>query len=460
MAFALKTNNVLATPSLVSPSGQLASAANFIDPYTYAQQYAPDLLGELHLQKGRGKIIKFAALTGSERPYAADQVIHSELGDLHEAATGVSVAGDVFTCASAHNLRINDKVMISDGVIEKQAIVSSVTNATVFVGANVDAGAFGFANAGVGPVTVSLFSNAWNKGEDNFTQGREDTPDMITNYTHIIKDFYSINESDMVHNTWVKAPMYAGGEGWYNVELGRTMDKYDNLIELTHCFNRRAAVGSAAAVAGKAQGMKGIIQQVEERGNIGNEYITIIDHLSAIAFRIKQQGGARAYTVWCDHQQMADFRVMLAGVNGHFLNGTNYGVFSNSKEMALALDFQSVTIDGVTFHFTPWTVLDDPQLLGSALFSATAPAAIFIPAGETSTLENGDAYMSPYLVIRYRQRAGLNRYKKIDFFGGSIGTPHKKDTMEMHIKTEQTNQVIGANQWFVIRRGTGIYTGA
>lgn len=460
MAFVLKNNNTLGTPSLVSPSGQLATAATFIDPYTYAQQYAPDLLGELHLQKGRGKIIKFAALTGSERPYAADQVIHSELGALHQVSTGVTVAGDVFTCASAHNLRVNDKVMISDGVIEKQAIVSTVTSSTVFVGENVDAGAFGFANAGAGPVTVSLFSNSWNKGETNFTQGREDTPDIITNYTHITKEFYEINESDMAHNTWIKAPQYPGGEGWYNTELGRTMDKYDNLIELTHVFNRRAVAGSAADVAGKAKGMKGIIQQVEERGNIGNEYITGIESLSTIAYRIKQQGGARAYTVWCDHTQMADFRKMLAAVNGHFLNGTNYGIFNNSKDMALSLDFQSVTIDGVTFHFTPWTVLDDPQLLGSALFTTTAPAAIFIPAGETSVLENGDTYMAPYLTIRYRKKEGINRYKKIDFFGGSIGTPHKKDTMEMHIKTEQTNQVIGANEWFVIRRGTGIYTGA
>jgi len=32
--------------------------------------------------------------------------------------------------------------------------------------------------------------------------------------------------------------------------------------------------------------------------------------------------------------------------------------------------------------------------------------------------------------------------------------------MEAHYETEQTNQVIGANQYFVIRRGAGIYTGS
>jgi len=455
MAFALKTNTILGDNSLVSPSGQLATAATFIDPYTYALQYAPELLPEIHLQKGKGLITKFCALTGSEKTYAADQVIHTELGDLHEATINVAVAGDVFTSPTVHNLREQDVIIISDGTIEKQAVVSNITSSLIFVAENTESGGFGFG----GNVTVSLFSNTWNKGEGNFTQGREDQAEYITNYTHIIKDFYEINESDMVHTTWVKAPMYPGGEGWYNLELQRSLDKYTNLIELTHCFNRRAVSGSAAQVAGYNQGMKGVIQQIEERGNIANEYITDVEELSTIAFRIKQQGGARAYTVWCDHQQMAYIRIALASTNSYWDGGTNYGVFNNSKAMALNLDFQSVTIDGVTFHFTEWTLLDDPQLLGSAEFDITAPACIFVPAGETSVMEAGNSYSSPYLCLRYRSRPGLNRYMETDFFGGQMGTPHKFDTMEMHCKTEQTNQVVGGNQYFIVRRGTGIYTG-
>jgi hypothetical protein len=419
-------------------------------------QWAPELLPEIHLQKGKGLITKFCALTGSEKDYAADQVIHTELGDLHEVSTNVAVAGDVFTSPTVHNLREQDVIMISDGTIEKQAVVSSITSTTIFVAENTDSGAFGFG----GNVTVSLFSNTWNKGEGNFTQGREDNAQYIQNYTHIIKDFYEVNESDMAHNVWVKAPQFPGGEGWYNLELGRSMDKYSNLIELTHCFNRRAVTGSAAQVAGYNQGMKGMIQQIEERGNIANEYITDIEELSTIAFRIKQQGGARAYTVWCDHAQMAYFRQAMAATNGFYSGGTNYGVFNNSKDMALNLDFMSVTIDGVTFHFTEWTLLDDPQLLGSANFAATAPAAIFVPAGSKSVMEDGNTYNSPYFCIRYRRKNGLNRYMDTDFFGGQIGTPHKKDTMEMHCKTEQTNQVVGGNQYFIVRRGTGIYTGS
>jgi len=460
MALDLKVNNNLGVDSLYSPTGQLATAANFIDPYSYAIQYQPELVPELHLKYGKGKITKFCALTGSEASYASDQVKHSEMGRLHTVSEGVSVAGDVFTSATPHNLRVNDVVMISDGVVERQAIVSEVTSTTVFVGENMAAGAFGFSNVGVGPVTVSAFSNSWGKGAENFTKGMTYSPEIITNYSHIIKEFYDTNESDMAHLTWIKAPMYPGGEGWYNLEMQRTIDLYDNKIELTHMFNRRSAAGSAAALAGFPLGMKGVIQQIEERGNIGNQYITTIAELSDIAFRIKQQGGARAYTVWCDHKQMAYNRVMLATLNGSYAAGTNYGVFQNSKDMALSLDFSSVSVDGITFHFTSWDILDNKQLLGAANFVDTSIAALFVPGGSTTVMEEGDSVSKPYLGIKYRRKDGLDRYKKTKIFGGNIGTPHKVDTMEVHHETEQTNQLVGAEKFFIIRKGTGIYTGS
>lgn len=169
MAFTLKNNTTTGDPSIVSPSGQLATPANFIDPYSYAMQYTPELVPELHLQRGKGKITKFSQIIGNESSYAADEVKHSEMGDLHNVSTNVEVVGDVFTCPEAHQLRVNDEVMISDGTIEKYAVVSEVTSATVFVGENVEAGAFGFS----GNVTVSAYSNTWGKGEGNFTKGHK-----------------------------------------------------------------------------------------------------------------------------------------------------------------------------------------------------------------------------------------------------------------------------------------------
>lgn len=457
MAFSLKTDN-LTGPSLVSPSGQLATAANYIDPYTYAMQYQPDLLGKIHLQKGKGKLLPFCALTGSLVPFASDEVRHAELGELHETHTGVTKAGDNFTTTSKHNLRVGEKVILSNGTIENQAVVSEITSDTVFVGLSTDDAGFTIADAAI--ISVTKFSNIFGKGEGNFTQGREDNPEYKTNYPHILKDFYSENESDMAHHVWVEAPQYPGGEGWYNTELARTEDAYDNFIELTHLLNERAGSASPAVAAGFQRGMKGIVPQIEQGGNIGTELLEDIEELSDVAFRIKQQGGATSYNWWKDHAQCAGFRRMLSGVNAHYANGANYGTFKNSKDMALMLGFKSVYIDGITFHGSELQTLDEPELLGSVQLKNTSIQSIMVPNGEMNVLEEGNQYSRPYLTIRYRQMGGINRYKKTKFFGGLYGTPHKVDTMEMHIETEMTNQVIGANQFFVFRRGTGIYTGS
>lgn len=460
MAFDLKQNNVLGTGSLTSPSGQLATQANFIDPYTYGMVYRPDQRKQIHLQRGKGKLLPFCMITGSIESFASDQVQHAELGDLHQANRGVALdpATGTFTCPTAHNLRKGEVVIISDGTIERQAVVDSITSPTVFVGKNKKTGAWGL----TGNVTVTKLSNIWGKGEGNFDVGRKDNPEFIYNYPHIIKDFYSTNESDMAHHVWVETPGYNGGEGWFNTELQRTIDSYDNLIELTHLLHERSDSGSDATLAGYERGMKGIVQQVEERGNIGNELVTDIEELSDIAYRIKQQGGTTSYTWWKDHKQSAAFRKMLSGVNAHYANGSNYGIFDNNKETALELGFKSVYIDGITFHGSELTTLDEPELLGTEKFKNTSVQSLMIPAGEVSVLESkdGNTTTKAHLTIRYRQKNGINRYRKTKFFGGAYGTPHKKDTMEMHIETEMTNQVIGANQFFVFRRGTGIYTGS
>jgi len=456
----LKTNNVLGTPSLVSPAGQLATEKNFIDPYTYAMQYQPELIKQLHLQKGKGKLTKFSQIVGNESSYAADKITHAEMGDLHTVSEGVAVSGNDFTTTNNHGLRVNDEIMISDGTIEKFAVVSAITSSTEFTALNAESGDFGFANVGVGPVTVSCYSNTWNKGDTNFTEGHEWNLQYFSNYSQIIKSFSDINESDMASMSWLEAPQFPGGEAWYSVDFARTLDKYDNTLEMTHCFHKRLASDSAAAIAGKARGMKGIVPQVEERGNIGNEYITTLAHLSEIAKRIKQQGGSTSYTVWHDHTQGAYFRTMLSGLNAHYSTGANFGTFQNDKDMALKLDFKSVYIDGITFHFTPWDILDDTSLLGAANFVDTSIAALFVPSGDMSVLVDGNTYSKPYLSIRYRRKGGIDRYKKLELYGGPIGTNHKKDTMEAHYKTEQLNELVGANQWFVIRKGTGIYTGS
>lgn len=446
MAFELLDNNLLGPAVIDRPANTLAGAATFIDPYDYAMQYQPELVPKLHMRYGKGSILGFCRITGSVDTYASDQIKHGEQNKLHTISKNVGVSGNVFTCPNGqpHNLRINDVITISDGVIQDQAIVTAVGSTLQFTALSDTSTSFTFA----GNVTLFSSSNRFNKKEDDFTQGFTWSPEIITNYTHIIKEFYDVSDSDRAHDTWLMTP---DGPMWFNYELAQTGRRYDNLCELTNVFHRRAIDGSSSELAGKAQGCKGVIQQVEERGNIANEYITSLDDLNDIAYRIKQQAGASVYTIWADHQQMYYFNQMLGGVNASLVNGANYGIFQNKPDMALHLDFTTVTMLGITFHITPWKVLDDPQFFGAEHFRATAPAYVMIPAGEKSVTDEGNTVSKPYLSLRYRRSSQTNRLKQVKLFGPGF-TEHKKDSMEAHYTGEMTNQLVGANEWFVGRR--------
>jgi len=452
MAFDLRTNNLSGIAIIDQPGGVAATQENFISTYDYATQYQPELVPQLHYANGLGRITEFLKFASKEDSYASDQVEHMELRRLHNILKNVAVVGATFTSPTAHNLRAGDVIKISDGVIEAQAEVASITSATVFVVTNdLGAGAFGFA----GNVDVMAdFSSRFQKGSDPFATGKNWNPTPKYNYTHIIKETYDISESNMAHKNWVMTPF---GPRWFNAEMERTGTLFDNKAELTTILHNRVAAGSASAVAGKALGMKGVVQQIEEDGNVINDYITTVDNLSAIAFRAKQQGNCREFTVWADHKQMAYFRVLCAGVNASFVNGAHYGIFSNSKDMALKLDFSSILVDGVTFHFTPWRLLDDPTMLGSTKFLLTAPAFIILPTGMTDVYENGNAASKPYLSLRYRRDGNVDRKRQVKIFGLG-GTPQKADKMTANFLSEMTNQLIGANCYFVGRRGAAYYT--
>ena len=446
MAFELTDNNLLGPALITAPANTLATSANFIDPYDYAMQYKPELISKFHMRFGKGSILGFVRMTGSESSYAADSIQHGEQNRLHTISKNVAVSGTTFTSPTDHQLRVNDVIRISDGTNEDQAIVTAVSTSKIFTALSDTAASFAFA----GTVTLFSSSNRFAKGTENFTQGYRWQPTFYKNYTHIIKGFYDINNSDRAQDMWLDTP---DGPMWFNYEMANNSRYFDNLAELTHVFHNRASDTAASTVAGKVRGMKGVIQQTEERGNVGNEYIETIDDLADIAYRIKQQGGCTAYTIYADHQQMYYFNKMLAGVNAGFVNGSNYGIFNNSKEMSLALDFQSVSILGITFFITAWRVLDDPQFMGSVHFKATAPACVMVPAGFKSVVEEGEQKDKPYLSIRYRKSQFVNRKKQVELFGPGPGfTAHKKDTMEAHITQEQTNQLVGANEYFIVRR--------
>lgn len=449
MAFDLKDQNLKGVSVITQPGGTTRTKENFITVYDYLTQYQPHLIPELHYANGKGSITGMLALISNETTYASDVVKHAEMNRLHNRLKDVAVVGEVFTSPTPHNLQPNMVILISDGVKQAQAVVESITSTTVFVAKNKKVGAFGFA----GSVDISAdFSNTWDKGTGSFVAGNTWNPKFYENYTQIIKWRYDVAESDMAHDIWLDTP---DGPRWCNTEIERSNTLFDNIVELTHFFSDRIETGSSAHLAGHPQGMKCIVQQIEERGNVANDYIETIADLQEIALRIVEQGtDTTEYMFLCDLEQMNRFNTLMSLVSPSAVNAGNFGAFKNDKEMMLKLDFTGVLVSGITFYFKHWKLLNDPTILATGKFDTTGIAYIGIPCGTSSVKdETGKVAKKPYLQIMNRMQGNVNRKRKIKIFGPG-GTEQVEDKMSLHYLNESTNQVVGANAYFVGRKGT------
>lgn len=427
---------------------------NFITLYDYLMQYQPELFPELVFANGTGSIQELIDMTtgGRDRSFASDMIQWSEMGRLHNVLKNVTITGNNFTSPKNHGLQVNDVIKISNGTEETQATVVSITSPTVFVATN-DRGN-GFTNFTTVTVLAD-FSNRYPKGSEAPTRGKIWNPRFKQNFPHIIKSFFDVAESDMAHKTWIKLP--DGSFRWFNLNMDRNSLLHDNKVELTNIFHERVLDTSDTAVAGGELGMKGLVQQVETGGNIANDYIRNLAYLSALAKRAKIEGTCREFSFWVDHDQMALFREICAGVNASFVNGSHYGAFNNSKDMALKLDFVSVILDGVTFHFKCYGLLDDPTLMGATNFDTTSLAYLGIPMGQKAEIKISGQYHSvPFFEMLFRRDGVVDRQRKVKFFG-LLGVEQSVDRSSMEIITEGTNRVVAANNYFVGRRDDAFY---
>lgn len=443
MAFELLENNALGLAVITKPGGARRDAYSFMTLYDYAQKYKPEAIAEMFYANGRGSITGMLSMIGSEGTYASDQVKHAEMNRLHNRITGVTFSGNTFTSPTPHNIQPNMVILISDGVKTFQAYVDSVTSSTEFVALSKKAAGFSFTGT---TVDISVdFSNTWDKGTGTFVTGNTWNPKFYENQTQIIKWRYDEAESDMAHDIWFETP---DGPRWTNTDIERTNTLFDNIVELTHFFSDQVEAGSDADTAGAPKGMKCVVQQVSERGNIVNGYIENKNDLQDLALRIVEQGVDQDdYYVFCNLEQMNKFNDLCSTVSPSAVN--QYGEFPNGENMAIFLDFNMIKISGKRFWFKHWKVLNDPTILASGKFDTTGLSFLAFPMGTTRVKdETGSVSKQPYLKVLHRAKGEINRKRKVEVFGPG-GTPQLEDKLTLSYLNESTNQVIGANGWIV-----------
>lgn len=446
---ALLDNNLKGPAVILNPAGLIATPYNFMSLYDYATQYQPELIPELFYANGSGDLTGLLEVIGNNGTYQSDKVKWSEMGRLHGVFTA-SISTNTFTSSTPHNLRVGDEVLVVDTTAKEEGIgvVTVVTDANTFTALNKsDADWSLFTNS----VTVSGdFTNSFAKGSETFEEGKKWDPNIKENYTHIIKEVYEVPNSDMLHKTWIDTPE---GPMWFNVDLERTRTLFRNKETLTHLFNPRIAA-SASVQAGHDPGLKSIVQQTEEGGNLINGLITSVSDLEAIALRLVQQNSSvKEVFVFCEMAQMNEFNSLMAALSSGNVGAPHYGAFANGPDMALMLDFRSVWVSGITFHFKHLQLLDDPTVYG---FNNAGISYLIVPAGKKEVSMGGQKVMKPYLSVLYRSGNGINRRVQTKIFGEG-GTKISKDVTRWEFLTETTNMVVGVNSWFVGRRDGSFY---
>lgn len=445
MAFDLLTNNNSGIAVITDTNSiPRQTPENFSTSFDYLVKEKPHLIPELVYANGKGSILGFMRATqNAEVSFESDYVQHGETHRLMRTYA-CTATGNLFTSSVAHGLEERMVVLVAeaDGT-RHQGIVATTPSATTFTVLS-DTTAFTFSSTAVN--VIADFSSRFKKGDTSFSKSRSFEPDIKKFYPQIIKTYQDISDSNLAQATWIMPD--SGSPIWWNEEVERINTLHDNKIELTSIFHRRAADDAPSTLAGYAQGMNGVVPITEDGGNVSNDYVQNVEDLSTLAKRAKRQGTCREFTMWCGHDQISRVRQLASNVNASFINGSHYGAFMNSKEMALNLDFVSIMIDGVQFHFVSWALLDDPTLLAAVNFDVSSIAFLMVPSGNTYVTENGNTISKPYLQFMHRTNGIVNRRRQTKWFG-VLGTQVLEDKSGMEILTEATVRIAGANNFFV-----------
>ena len=223
------------------------------------------------------------------------------------------------------------------------------------------------------------------------------------------------------------------------------------------------ADSTVTGATGAIGGTEGLWEALEDRGNITNFFDgsgTAADALTefdAIIAELDKNGAIEENMLFVDRGAALQIDDMLAAQNSYGTNGTSFGVFNNSEDMALNLGFSGFRRGSYDFYKSDFKYLNDAATRGliNSKDVANAIHGVMIPAGVSSVYDQslGKNLKRPFLHVRFRA-SNLESRKYKTWTTGSVGaTTSDLDAMEMHFLSERCLVVQGANN-FVLLKGT------
>ena len=492
-------NNLNSVPSAT----QKTLSTNYLDLNVsggWAQQYLPELMEQEAEVFGPRTISGFLSQVGAEEASTSDQIIWSEQGRLHfsykgklKNANDFLIQADIDEATSntagldtAHGVRENDTVIVSNANGVVKAMVTGITNNDELTLAAYDGSNIAQLNTDL-TTTILVYGNEFAKGTgyeagnatfEGTRKAHEPQFKTFANKPIIMKDYYEVSGSDASRIGWVEVSTESGQGGylWYLKAEADTRARFTDYIEMAMLESE--IVGDSASNYGgglsattngvdahlghngSVVGTQGLFAAIEERGNIttgvtGINAATDLAEFDAILAEFDKQGAIEEYMMFVNRSTSLAIDDMLASMNSYGAGGTSYGVFNNSEDMALNLGFTGFRRGSYDFYKSDFRYLNDKATRGGINDAAGTGAirGVMIPAGTSSVYDQtvGSSIKRPFLHVRYRASQTDDRRMKT-WVTGSVGaTTSALDAMQLHFLTERCLITQAANNFMLMK---------
>ena len=473
------------TDPVAAPVKQTASN-NYLDFATgWAQQYLPELYEAEVERYGNRTLSGFLSQVGAEEAMASDQVVWSEQGRLHIAATGEAGASGhaaankvrLQSPADGKLFRLNDTVVLYaqsgtgagksiKGIVTTEVDGSDDIVVTPYTQAALNTGSM-FADNTV--YRVFVYGSEHKKGVSLTRDALNPSFQTFNNKPIIIRDRFIINGSDAAQIGWVEVSGEEGQSGylWYLKAEGDTRARFNDYLEMSMVEAEKAVgtqldtfLGTGTGATG-SPGTEGLFAAVNARGNVCTDtfvgtYATDITTIDAIVAKFDAQGAIEENMLYLNRAEILAVDDMLGELNAASAGFPSFGVFNNSKDMAINLGFSGFRRGSYDFYKTDWKYLNDKQTHGSTTSGAgdLKTTGICIPAGVSSVYDEGMGknIKRPFLHVRYRKSDTEDRKLKT-WITGSVGgnITSDEDAMIVNYLSERCLVVQAANNFMLLR---------
>jgi hypothetical protein len=437
----------------------------------FTQQFLPEVYEKEVERYGNRTISGFLRMVGAEMPMASDQVVWSEQGRLHVAYDPVVTTTTTVTIpAGAGGVNQNvigpgATIVVSsaDGLVVEKAYVQAV--AAPVAGA-VELTVVGYAAATItahAAGKVFVYGSEYAKGTSNAGTSIDAAFEQFNNKPIILRDKYNVSGSDTAQIGWVEVTTEAGTSGylWYLKSEHEARIRFEDQLEMAMIEAEKAAtpITPAAGLGGGTEltGSDGLFAALENRGlvytdaNFGGA--AGLDDFDLILQELDKQGAIEENMLFLDRGTSLGIDNMLAQQNSYGTDGTSYGVFDNSSDMALNLGFSGFRRGSYDFYKTDWKYLNDATTRGLV----GDVEGVIVPAGTSTVYDQqlGKNISRPFLHIRYRASEADDRKMK-SWITGSVGGNYTsdEDAMNVHFLSERCLCVQGANNFVLLKKAS------